>query len=109
MNDNMLFKNELVVVPKSCITDVLQRHHDIPLAGHMGIGRTMELIKRNFYWKNWQADVRRFIRSCSICQQMKHSTKKKSPYLTPFPINKCPWRSIEIYFLTDLRSAKFRN
>jgi len=92
------------VVPKFCIADVLFRNHDIPIAGHMGINKTMELVSRNFYWKRWQLDVRNYVRFCPICQQMKHSTKPKSALLTPIPIFKCPWQSIEIDFLTDLFS-----
>ena len=107
--NNLLFFNNLIIVPKSCIPDVLFRNHDIPLAGHMGINRTLELVSRNFYWKQWHRDVRNYVRSCPTCQQMKHSTKPKNTFLTPIPIKKCPWQSIEIDFLTDLYSSKFRN
>ena len=104
----LLFKN-LIVVPKSCILDVLFRNHDISITGHMGINKTLKLVSRNFYWKRWQSDVKNYVRSCPICQQMKHSTKPKSALLTPIPIAKCPWQSIEIDFLTDLYSKRFRN
>ncbi len=107
--NNYLFFNNLIIVPKSCIPDVLYRYHDIPLAGHMGINRTLELVSRNFYWRLWYKDVRNYVRSCPVCQQMKHSTKPKNTLLTPIPIKKCPWQSIEIDFLTDLYSSKFRN
>jgi len=104
-----LFFNNLIIVPKSCIPDVLFRNHDIPLAGHMGINRIPKLVNRNFYWKHWHNDVRNYVMSCPTCQQMKHSTKPKNTFLTPIPIKKCPWQSIEIDFLTDLYSSKFKN
>ncbi|OUM58215.1 hypothetical protein PIROE2DRAFT_16572, partial [Piromyces sp. E2] len=33
--DSQLFFKNLTVVPKFCISDVLLRNHDIPIAGHM--------------------------------------------------------------------------
>ena len=48
-NGMMYFKNK-VYVPQSLRERVMKENHDVPIAGHPGILRTEELIKRNYWW-----------------------------------------------------------
>ena len=45
---------------------LLKKHHDNPRAGHRGIGRTLELLKRYFHWEGIADDIARYIAECSI-------------------------------------------
>ena len=48
--------------------ELLRLYHDSPLAGHFGVGRTMELLRRKFFWKNITADVKQYVKECAACQ-----------------------------------------
>ncbi|MBW0558665.1 hypothetical protein O181_098380 [Austropuccinia psidii MF-1] len=46
----LLFKDRLVIPRNNELQlDILQKHHDSPLAGHSGQEKTLKLIKRGFY------------------------------------------------------------
>ena len=49
-------------------THILQEHHDIDTAGHLGIDKTTEAVMRNFYWPKMGKDIKRYIQTCDTCQ-----------------------------------------
>ena len=47
--DNLLFyKNLLYVLDGAPCLQLLEHCHDVPIAGHIGIAKTMEVVKRPF-------------------------------------------------------------
>ena len=52
---------------------ILHECHDVPTAGHLGKDKTMEQVKRRFYWPRMDADVLRYVRTCDACQRNKPS------------------------------------
>ena len=50
-------------------------HHDVPVAGHGGKWKTMELVIRNYWWPEIIRDVGRYIEGCDMCQRMKNRTE----------------------------------
>ncbi|MBW0495671.1 hypothetical protein O181_035386 [Austropuccinia psidii MF-1] len=47
----LLFKDRVLISSNEEIQlNILQRHHESMLAGHPGQEKTLELIKRDFYW-----------------------------------------------------------
>ena len=49
----------------------MKRAHDDPIASHMGISKTLDLLWRNFYWPGMVRNVRDFVRNCDICKWTK--------------------------------------
>ena len=47
-----------VVVPKALQTDVLKGTHDSPFTGHLGVIRTLDRIRKRFFWPNMQKSVK---------------------------------------------------
>uniref|UniRef100_A0AAY4BA88 Gypsy retrotransposon integrase-like protein 1 n=1 Tax=Denticeps clupeoides TaxID=299321 RepID=A0AAY4BA88_9TELE len=48
--------------------------HDIHLhndMGHMGIDRTLDLVRNRFYWPRMSADIERKVRTCECCTHRK--------------------------------------
>jgi hypothetical protein len=39
--------------------------------GHQGVKKTMDLIKRSYFWKGMNKDIRDYVKTCLICQQTK--------------------------------------
>ncbi|KAJ8382770.1 hypothetical protein SKAU_G00035480 [Synaphobranchus kaupii] len=53
-----------VVVPLKFREEVMQLAHATPMAGHLGVRKTLERILRHFYWPQVRKDVVHFCRSC---------------------------------------------
>ena len=45
---------------------VVKLHYDDPLVGHFGVNKTLELIRRIYYWGGLKDDVRNYIRECDV-------------------------------------------
>ena len=59
-----------LVLPRSLVPDVLSDLHDVPSAGHLGVAKTVERVREQFYWYGLQSDVEDWCEKC---------TKRKSP------------------------------
>ena len=58
-----------LVVPSCLRSSVLRVGHDHPMSGHLGTKRTLERIQKDFYWPGIASDVKRYCRSCDVCQR----------------------------------------
>ena len=52
LREGMVYRKGLLWVPndKDLIQRILKSEHDTKVAGHMGQDKTIELIRRNFWW-----------------------------------------------------------
>ena len=97
-----------VYVPEAVRQELLKLNHDDPLAGHFGVSKTLELLRRKYFWQSMRKDVREYVKTCPICQRTK--AKRHLPYgeLSSFPVPSKPWQEITLDFITDLPPSKFR-
>ena len=65
------YPNPVVVVPLSLTEEGLKGMHDSPFSGHLGITRTIDLIRHRFYWPGMRESVEEYINHCTICAQRK--------------------------------------
>ena len=56
--------------------------HDSPLAGHLGVRRTTNRIRENYYWEHWEDDVKHHVRTCIPFQK-----RKGPPQTLKSPLN----------------------
>ena len=69
-------------VPRILRNEVLEFTHDIPSAGHLGSRRSKEVIKKRFYWPNWEPDVEIHCKNCRKCAERNDPPKKsRSPLI----------------------------
>ena len=54
------------------------------LAGHFGVGKTVENLQRYCYWPRMIDSVSHFIRGCSLCEIGKPSNRKLRLYTPLF-------------------------
>ena len=85
------------VLPSSLHHRALLRNHDAPSAGHQGADKTLERLQQEAYWVGMSADVERYCRECTRCQQSKLPAPTRAP-LTPIPIGQ-PWQMIGVDIL----------
>lgn len=59
------------VIPQDFREILLQQNHNTLSAGHQGVNKTFHRLAEKYYWPKMLQDVKRFVRSCQICQQYK--------------------------------------
>lgn len=70
-----------LVVPKSLQQDVIRDCHDEEYAGHGGIYRTLERVKRDYYWPKMAKTIFKYIKNCVICKVTKPANANQKPYM----------------------------
>jgi hypothetical protein len=57
--------------------DCIRKHYDGPLQGHLGIEKTLELIRRHYIFPKMKDKVTKYIAKCADCQKNKSSRHAK--------------------------------
>lgn len=60
-------------IPLNLRADVIKAHHDTPAASHGGISKTLDLIRRTFFWPGMVKDVRDYMYSY-LCNLQNHKS-----------------------------------
>ena len=70
MEGELILKEGKVYMPKDeeLRTEIIQLHHDVPMAGYRGKWKTVELITRNYWWPEVTREVGRYVEGCNLCQ-----------------------------------------
>lgn len=82
--------------------EILKNRHDSITAGHFGIRKTLELIKRDYFWPKMRQFVKNYVKSCVTCQRNKIERQKPIGLLKPLPIPERPWTSVSLDFIVKL-------
>jgi IS30 family transposase len=85
-----------VVVPEQQRQKVLLIAHDGLMSGHCGIRRTTERVLSNFYWPGVNSDVRRYCKSCDICQKTVQKGRQGVAPLISMPVISEPFRRVAV-------------
>jgi hypothetical protein len=84
---------------------ILEEHHDTYLGGHLGTAKTLESVRRYFFWLGMESSVRDYVRSCQSCQQNKATSKRPMGLLVPLPIPEERWESVSLDFVMGMRET----
>ena len=81
---------------------ILTELHSIPYSLHPGIQRTLQKVKKHFFWKGMTGNVREYVESCPVCQVEKtdHTLGRGNLQSTSIPEKK--WSEVSFDFVTDL-------
>ncbi|RXN35730.1 Retrovirus-related Pol polyprotein from transposon 412 [Labeo rohita] len=66
-----------LVLPEKFHEDVFKQLHDD--LGHMGIERTLDMVRSRFYWPKMASDVEHKVRTCGRCIRRKTLPEKAAP------------------------------
>ena len=101
---DLILKKEKVYVLKDeeLKTEVIQLHHNMPVAGHRGRWKMVELVTRNYWWPGVTRDVGRYVEGCDLCQQMKNRTEEVAGKLKLSKVPEKPWTYPMVNFITKL-------
>ena len=59
-----------ICLPDSFVPQVLHVLDNSPSAGHLGVSKTLEKVRRRFYWHGMREDVENHIRKCGPCAEV---------------------------------------
>ena len=83
-------------------TFIIQSNHDDITAAHRGATKTIDLISRNWYWKNMHYDIKQYVSTCLLCQQNKTTNQSPLGLLQPITTPETRWHTITTDFITGL-------
>lgn len=99
-NELILYDGRAYLQPTSPLVDVvLSGIHD---SAHEGNQKTIERVRRDFYWKGWKKTIQDYIRNCVVCQRNKWETLQPAGLLQPLPIPTAIWADISMDFVEAL-------
>lgn len=76
--------------------------HESPMAGHQGIKKTNYHILEAFYWPGVQNEVRRFVKSCDVCQKTFPKGKVGKVPLGRMPLIDTPFERVAVDIVVPL-------
>ena len=108
IEERLVLKEERVYVPKDekLRIEIIQLHHDMPIAGHRGQWKTVELVTRNYWWPGVTKEVKQYMERCDQCQRMKNRAEMLAGKLRPNKVPERPWQHISVDFITKLPVSK---
>ena len=65
------------IVPQSKRREVLKFSHDVQTSGHLGMKKTLNKVRQNYYWPGVSQDVKIYVSGCEICQKGKEPIPSK--------------------------------
>ena len=102
--NGLWWKGKAIALPK--YLDIRRRaiseFHDCRYSGHLGLHKTLQNLRRVYWWHGISGHVKDYIKTCHSCQRNKPSTQKPVGLLQPLPIPHRPWVSISMDLITDL-------
>jgi hypothetical protein len=81
---------------------IMSEHHDLGIAGHLGVTKSLKYLRRQYYWPNMKLDVHEYIKSCEYCQRNKPTTTSPAGLLQSLEIPAKKWDSISMDFITHM-------
>ncbi|KAG5830260.1 hypothetical protein ANANG_G00308310, partial [Anguilla anguilla] len=92
----------LLFVPKSVRSQVLQWGHSSQLTCHPGVRRTRAFILQRFWWPAMEEEIKRFVAACQVCARNKSANTPPAGLLRPLPVPRRPWSHLALDFVTGL-------
>ncbi len=80
--------------------------HDARVSGHLGRDKTLEKLKRQFFWPRMGREVQYYTSTCPVCQKTKPSSQKPIGLLNPLPVPGKKWEQVSLDLITQLPKSK---
>ncbi len=111
VQNEILYQNDLLWVffNEHFQMKLIQEVHDQSFIDHFEIFRTIEIIRRYYYWSLMQKTIDRYIQNCYIYQQSKISWDKFNELLHSLLILEQWWKNIVMNFIINLSFLKDKN
>ena len=98
--------HEKLQISKDKINEYIKKHHDESLQSHLGVTKTIQLLRQNCQFSHMRQRVETYIKKCLNCQRNKHVTHakyEKIQYMEPL---ESPWDEVSMNFIIKLSKSK---
>ncbi|KAM9998708.1 hypothetical protein ACTFIY_008369 [Dictyostelium cf. discoideum] len=89
---------KLIIIDKETIHTIIREYHDTKYSGHHALDIAYNNIRQDYYFKEMFSIIKRYIKSCAICQL--NINRKDNGILQSLEIPFEVWRNISIDFLS---------
>ncbi|KZR95753.1 Uncharacterized protein APZ42_010298, partial [Daphnia magna] len=93
-----------IVTPVRLVPQILKENHDHILAGHLGVGKTLARLQRQYTWPCMRTAVIEYVKSCLICNKRKAVGGSKAP-LHPLPLVEGVWERIAMDIVGQIQES----
>ena len=84
---------------------LMKIHHDDLYTNYFKIEKTMNLLQKKYYWQSLLKNMKKYVKTCNICQHMKISYHKFYDELALLLISWRIWDFIMMNFIMNLFSS----
>ena len=82
--------------------EIIWLHYNMPVVGHRGRWKMVELVTRNYWWPGVVRDVGRYVEGCDLCQRIKNRMEEVAGKLKLSEILEKLWTYLMVDFITKL-------
>ncbi|QRW24758.1 Retrotransposable element Tf2 protein [Rhizoctonia solani] len=107
--DLLWYCRKLVVLDSEALKEQLLREfHNLPLAGHPGQQRTLELLSCNYWWQGMKSSAKECVECCPVCQA---NQRAHAPVISlkPLEVLPFPFHTILYNFITGFPKSQGHN
>nr|XP_004227416.1 uncharacterized protein K02A2.6-like [Ciona intestinalis] len=97
-----------IVVPRKLRNKIMEVAHESMMGGYMGTKKTKDKILQAFYWPGMNGDIRRFCRSCDICQRTIQKGRVPIAPLERMPLVDVPFKKVAVDLIGPILPASGR-
>lgn len=98
-----------VWIPPDMTNSLIKLAHEHPASAHCGIRKTLELLRRQFYWPRMTAEVISLVNDCDTCKETKAPNYILRPPMGDQIITERPWQHLYIDLLGPYPRSKAGN
>ena len=90
--DSVMYKEEKVYIPRDdeLRMEIVRLHHNIPVEGHEGQWKTVELVTWNFWQPKVTKEMKKYMKGYNACQCNKNCIEQPAGKLMPNSIPEKP-------------------
>lgn len=96
-------------IPKILTNSIIKSYHNPPLSSHSGMRKTLDKIKRHYFWPNMVPEVRNFVRKCEVCKECKAPNATLRPPMGKQVSVERPWQRLYMDLLGPYPRSKSGN
>ena len=104
VNKNLLMQKDQLWMPnnKDLRLEVIKKTHDQPAISYPGVEKTLNMIRRHYYWPHMQQTIEQYVWNCHVCRRVKVAHDIYNSLLQPLLVLKRLWVNVTIDFVTGL-------
>ena len=96
-----------LVVQQQYRKTIMKLAHESIMCGHFVVKRTIQKVMSEFFWPGISSDIKRYCRSCDICQRTISKGKNARAPLSRMPIIDTPLQRVAIDLVVPLEPCTY--